>query len=237
VAVLPDPGSWFSSDIKVYKTVVTIDEEVSQIKPGMTAVVEIFVERLKDVLSVPVQAVVQRGSENWCFVQQSGSVVRRPVAVGKTNDKFVQIIRGIQEGDRVVLNPGALLGDEEELEPESRDRKEKSGRSSGKPSQKTADQDADPKSRPAGVGGLARFDRNGDGKLSREELPEQMQSAFDRFDKNEDGLVDAAEMQAGGLPAKSGRKKADRRREGGKSVSTRASEGESEDGEPVEKRE
>ena len=44
MAVLPDPGGWLSSDTKVYKTVVTIDEEVDQIKPGMTAVVEIHID-------------------------------------------------------------------------------------------------------------------------------------------------------------------------------------------------
>ena len=47
VAVLPDPGNWLSSDTKVYETIVTIDEEVEQLKPGMTAVVEIHMDYLK----------------------------------------------------------------------------------------------------------------------------------------------------------------------------------------------
>ena len=73
VAVLPDQGGWLASDTKVYKTIVMIDEDVTQLKPGMTAVVEIDIEKLTNVLSVPEQAIVQRAEKNWCYVR-----VRRP---------------------------------------------------------------------------------------------------------------------------------------------------------------
>lgn len=109
VAVLPDQGGWLSSDTKVYKTIVTIDQDVSQLKPGMTAVVEIDIEQLVDVLSVPIQAIVQRGNKNWCYVRANNQVVRRELKLGKTNDKFVEIREGLQKGDTVVLNPMSLI--------------------------------------------------------------------------------------------------------------------------------
>jgi collagen type III alpha len=43
---------------------------------------------------------------------------------------------------------------------------------------------------------LSRFDADGDGKLTREELPERMRPQFERMDRNDDGVVDADEMQA-----------------------------------------
>ncbi len=109
VAVLPDPGGWLSSDTKVYDTIVTIDEKVEQLKPGMTAVVDIHVDRLENVLTVPVQSVVQIGKETWVYVDEQGEPKRRDVEVGPTNMKFVQIREGIAAGDRVVLNPTAVL--------------------------------------------------------------------------------------------------------------------------------
>lgn len=118
VAVLPDPGGFLSSDTKVYQTVVTIDEEVQQLKPGMTAVVEIHVDRLRDILSVPVQAVVQIRKETWCYVDREGIPERRLLKLGRTNDKFVQILEGLDEGDRVVLNPMAILDESEQQETE-----------------------------------------------------------------------------------------------------------------------
>jgi HlyD family secretion protein len=114
VAVLPDQGGWLSSDIKVYETIVTIDEEVEQLKPGMTAVAEIHVDHLKDVLKVPVQAIVQVGDENWCYVDRGGNVERRPVSLGRTNDKFVEISDGLTEGESVVLNPMDVMDHSED---------------------------------------------------------------------------------------------------------------------------
>ncbi|MEX0938618.1 MAG: efflux RND transporter periplasmic adaptor subunit [Pirellulales bacterium] len=109
VAVLPDSSNWSSSDIKVYETVVRIEEEVEQLKPGMTAVVEIHVDRLRDVVSVPVQAIVQIEKDNWCYVQSERGVERRKLDLGRTNDKFVQIRTGLQPGEQVVLNPMDLI--------------------------------------------------------------------------------------------------------------------------------
>ena len=106
IAVLPDQNNWMGADTKVYETVVTIDEEVDQIKPGMTAVVEIQVARLKGVISIPVQAAVQVGQETWCYVGESAE--RRKVTIGRSNDKFVEIKSGLEPGERVVLNPSSV---------------------------------------------------------------------------------------------------------------------------------
>jgi multidrug efflux pump subunit AcrA (membrane-fusion protein) len=124
VGVLPDQGSYWGSDTKVYETIVTLDDEVEQLKPGMTAVAEIHVDRLEDVLSVPVQAVVQIGRQTWCYVDNAGRVERRDIELGRTNDKFVEILEGLDEGTRVVLNPMAIIDEAEQKEAEELAKKE-----------------------------------------------------------------------------------------------------------------
>lgn len=47
-------------------------------------------------------------------------------------------------------------------------------------------------------GMLGRFDKNGDGKVTREEFPQDKLQAFDRFDKNGDGVITADELGGGG---------------------------------------
>ena len=44
------------------------------------------------------------------------------------------------------------------------------------------------------VAQLLTYDKNGDGKLAKDELPERMQVLMDRADANKDGFVDKAEL-------------------------------------------
>jgi RND family efflux transporter MFP subunit len=123
VAVVPSSSGWWGSGVKTYETVVTIDGEVTNLKPGMTAVTEIHVDRIEDVLTVPVQAVVQRERDNWCYVNASRGVERRKLTLGRSNDKFVHVQEGLQNGERVVLNPMSILEEtgeatESEISPE-----------------------------------------------------------------------------------------------------------------------
>ena len=74
---------------------------------------------------------------------------------------------------------------------------------------------------PGGPGGggdfatrLMGFDKNGDGKVTKDELPEQMQRIMERGDTNGDGALDKAEIdamvarfpQGGGRPGGPGQK-------------------------------
>ncbi|MBI1375347.1 MAG: hypothetical protein GC159_21730 [Phycisphaera sp.] len=43
---------------------------------------------------------------------------------------------------------------------------------------------------------LERLDRNGDGQITRDELPQRYSSAFDRFDANHDGVIDKQEFES-----------------------------------------
>jgi HlyD family secretion protein len=109
VSMIPRQSSWLSSDIKIYETIVTIDEPVEHLKPGMTAVVEIELEPLRNVLIVPVQAVVVVGEESWCYVAAGKGVERRNVRLGRTNSELIHVTEGLDEGDRVVVNPLSVM--------------------------------------------------------------------------------------------------------------------------------
>ena len=43
---------------------------------------------------------------------------------------------------------------------------------------------------------VSRFDRNGDGRLQRDEVPPRMAERFDTVDTNRDGAVTVEEFQA-----------------------------------------
>ncbi len=120
VAAVASMAEFFSSDVKVYQTMVSIDTEVENLKPGMSAEVSILADESSDsVLVIPIQSVVgsiSMGSKRKCFVLDSdGYPKERDIVVGMSNDKVVEVRSGLEEGEKVVLNPRPLLGDKSDL--------------------------------------------------------------------------------------------------------------------------
>ena len=107
VAVLPDSSSrWLNPDLKVYMTDVAIKGDHSKdLKPGMSAKVEVIVADLKDVLYVPIQAIVPQGEGRACYVMGPNGPEQRTVETGLFNDRFIEVKKGLEEGEEVLLNP------------------------------------------------------------------------------------------------------------------------------------
>ncbi len=128
----PEPGSWMSSNVKEYGVLCSIDEAVENLKPGMTAEVEIEINRLDDVLAVPVQAVVQKGDQSFCYTVGSAGFVPHQVALGDTNDVLIEVKEGLNPGDRVVLNPRLVVPEAREQSAQLDLRKNGNGHETGK---------------------------------------------------------------------------------------------------------
>ena len=107
IELMPHHGSWQNSDTKAYETIVTIDDEVSLLRPGMTAVVEIQIDRVEEVISIPVEAIQRFDGTAYCFVKQGEMLERRPLQVGRGNDRLMEVTEGLVAGEVVVLNPAA----------------------------------------------------------------------------------------------------------------------------------
>jgi multidrug resistance efflux pump len=112
---------WFSADVKLYKTLVSIDEPMDGLKPGMSAEVTIIARATEEpVLVVPIQSVVgtiSMGEKRKCFVVgPDGQPELRDIVIGMSNEQLVEVRpwdeatrSGLKEGERVVQNPTPLL--------------------------------------------------------------------------------------------------------------------------------
>jgi HlyD family secretion protein len=104
VATFFDSTRFWMQGVKEYVTTLSIEDlPDAGLKPGMTAEVKILVSELQDVLLVPLQAVTETEGEHIAYVVDSG-VERRPVVVGETDGKFIEIKNGLQAGERLLLN-------------------------------------------------------------------------------------------------------------------------------------
>lgn len=111
-APLAAPEEWLNPDLKVYATDVSIDGTHDFIKTGMSAKVEVTIDELKDVISVPIQAVLNIRGKKVCFVLNRSAPEQRQVETGAFNDSFVEIKSGLTEGQKVLLNPPRLIDSE-----------------------------------------------------------------------------------------------------------------------------
>ena len=126
VAPLPDPQSrYMRTGLKVYATQVAIEGEQRMLRPGMSAKVEIIIDRLKDVLCVPIQAVASRWGEKLCYVVTPSGLEARPVETGQFNASFIEIKAGLSEGEVISLVPPQF---EDEDEPQHEAEEERDAR-------------------------------------------------------------------------------------------------------------
>jgi RND family efflux transporter MFP subunit len=111
VAVLPKQTRWYGSDTKKYETIVRINDRVERLKPGMTAMVEVKIDRLESVVTVPLQAVDHQDGKNWVYVENQSAIERRSVDLGQSNDRFVHVKTGLGIGESIVLNPSEVMSE------------------------------------------------------------------------------------------------------------------------------
>jgi len=111
-APLADQQNWLNPDLKVYATDVSIDGTHDFIKTGMSAKVEVIIDKLHDVLSVPIQTVTTQEGVKLCYVVTDSRPQKREVETGAFNNDFVEIKSGLVEGDKVLLNPPRVSASE-----------------------------------------------------------------------------------------------------------------------------
>ena len=105
VGVLPDSSSrWMNPNLKVYATEILIEDEIPDIKPGISGRAEVIITNLHNVLTVPIQAVTTVKGRQVCLVEKGRSAKPVPVEVGMYSDRLMEIKSGLKEGDMVLLS-------------------------------------------------------------------------------------------------------------------------------------
>ena len=209
IASISKGGGWWTGNMVNYDTVVKVDE-AEKLKPGMSVSVEVFLAKHKEVLTVPVAAVLELDDVFYCWVDNgTQEPEKREVQVGDSNDTYIVVEDGLAVGDQVVLNPRDFVDEaaEASLQPieakaspedvpefdaskaEGRKKSEAGGKD-GKGGAKKPDAKA------IAAGILKNADKNKDGGLSEDEVDDKGREDFTKNDANGDGKLDAKELEA-----------------------------------------
>lgn len=116
IALTPVTSTWPKVDLKEYATVIRVvdgPDRVLMLKPGMTAEVMIHVDPLESVLQAPIQACFDRCGRHFAWVlDEHHRPHRREIKVRTSNANSIEIVDGLTEGEKVVLDPRSELPDE-----------------------------------------------------------------------------------------------------------------------------
>jgi membrane fusion protein (multidrug efflux system) len=82
---------------------VTLDVPAEDVlRPGMFATVRIITDSRKDALIIPKKALLLETDDDDCYVVRDGKAVRQRIELGYTDGDRVQVLAGLDEGDRVI---------------------------------------------------------------------------------------------------------------------------------------
>jgi membrane fusion protein (multidrug efflux system) len=85
--------------VEVYATAGNAD---GALRPGMFLSVELVVGEKPDAVLIPESAVVREGARADVYVIRDGRAVRTRVELGERSPGVVEVVRGVDAGDRVV---------------------------------------------------------------------------------------------------------------------------------------
>jgi len=98
-----------TSDLGIQQKRVKVDIEINgnekSLRPGYDLVVKIITEEVNNALIVPKKALFIIDGKDYVFIDDNGKAKLREVITGIENDKDVQIIQGLREGEIVILSP------------------------------------------------------------------------------------------------------------------------------------
>jgi HlyD family secretion protein len=105
VLALADSGR--VSDEKYFEVRIALDESDSCLRPGMTTRAIIHALESKDIITIPLHSVFDDAHQAYCYVSNPNQTYeKREIQLGISNEQWVEVKVGLQEGDRVcLLNP------------------------------------------------------------------------------------------------------------------------------------
>ncbi len=99
-----DPAETVIDGVSTYKTILQFDKKDDRIRSGMTANTDIKTGSRENVVFIPSR-LLRINNETYVEVLENGQPVKRVVQLGlRSTDGKVEVVSGVNEGDKVVTN-------------------------------------------------------------------------------------------------------------------------------------
>lgn len=93
-------------DEKYFDVRIALEKGDPRLRPGMTTRVTIHSQKIDDALTIPVHAVFQENSQNYCYVIGWTGYTKKAIEIGSFNEHWAEVKLGLKENHSICLvNP------------------------------------------------------------------------------------------------------------------------------------
>ena len=96
---------------RTFKAALAIDNPDRRLRPGMFVRIELVAAARDSALVIPRDVIIDRGHEKVVFVVEKGIAARRRVETGLGNRERVEVLSGLMDGERLVVEGFETLRD------------------------------------------------------------------------------------------------------------------------------
>ncbi|MCK5211648.1 efflux RND transporter periplasmic adaptor subunit [Candidatus Parcubacteria bacterium] len=103
---------------KKVRVEISFNNENNELIPGSFVNVSIPVEQLASTslpLYIPLKALTIAANEKYVFVVSNNQAIKRTVEIGKTEGTQIEIIKGLSNGDEIIVEGNKNIEDEEKI--------------------------------------------------------------------------------------------------------------------------
>ncbi|MEM1178509.1 MAG: efflux RND transporter periplasmic adaptor subunit [Acidobacteriota bacterium] len=105
-----------SEETRTLRAKIEVPNRSGRLRKGMYATVELQPVEVRDALAVPLEAVLRTGQRNAVVLAHGGGRFEpRDITLGQETGGFVQVLAGLDDGDRVVTSAQFLIDSESTL--------------------------------------------------------------------------------------------------------------------------
>ena len=97
----------------MYNVSIAIENPEDVLKDGMFADITLTISDAVDALIIPSDAILEdENGQKYVFVADDGVAVKKEIVVGIITEEYTEILKGVQEGDKVIVSGKEYLSDE-----------------------------------------------------------------------------------------------------------------------------
>jgi hypothetical protein len=93
-----------NSDSKVFEVMIQVNESDTTLRPAMTTSNSILVQKLFDVIYVPLETIHSNDELSYVFKKDGLSAVRQQIKIGDMNETSAVVINGVKLEDKLYLS-------------------------------------------------------------------------------------------------------------------------------------